>query len=221
MLLMACALSSCDSGEYKNLDGTMVYSYWTASFGTINDTLRGADAATFKVVEDWLGHDNTHVYFKSRMVEGADPATLKPDKYPLFGDKHDYYYKGAPLHVSDMASFKVIKRFEDDLWASDSHYIYFDSVMVKEADVKTFKVKDDAFAIDKDHVFIGMQVVEDADPETYEILDWCYAKDKDHVWYINDIIKGADAATFSVDDDWQAHDKTGRYERGERVSSPQ
>ena len=194
----------------------MVYSYWTFSFGTVNDTLPEANASTFQIVKDWLAHDGTHVYYKSHLVNGADAATLKADKYPLFLDKNDYYYKGVPLKVKDMSTFKVIERFDDDLWASDSHHIYFDSVCVAEADVKTFKIKDDAFAVDKNHVFIGQRLVPLADPETYEILDFCYSKDKSHVWYINDIIEGADAATFTVDDDWIAHDKTGKYDRGKR-----
>ena len=53
---------------------------------------------------------NKNVYFKSRLVEGADPATVKAKKFPLFFDKKDYYYKGKGLNVANVKKFEAQKQ---------------------------------------------------------------------------------------------------------------
>ncbi len=216
--IISWTLASCNTGgEYKNLNGTMVYSYWTFSFGTLNDTLPEANASSFESLENWLGHDGTHVYFKSKLVRGADAKTLEADKYPLFHDKSDYYYEGVAIGVKDMGSFKVFSEYDDDMWAKDKHHIYFDSICMEQADVNTFRVMEWPIGMDKSHVFRFGKIIPDADPETFEILDFCYSKDKNHVWFTKDLIEGADPETFTHDKEWDAHNKTGKYHYGKRV----
>ena len=54
---MACVLALMQSAcvgdaKYVVQDGCVVYRYWTFSFGWRNDTLPGADAATFEQMKD-------------------------------------------------------------------------------------------------------------------------------------------------------------------------
>lgn len=221
ILIIAAVLlaASCSShGKYES-DGQVVrYTYWTFSFGQRYDTLPGADAATFKSVNDWLGRDTQRVYFQNKLVSSADPATIEAKHYPLFCDKNDYYYQTSPMHVADMSTFKILKRFEDDFWAKDSQCAYFDTLHIAGVDLATLKVKSITHAVDKNHVYRFGKILPLADPATYD-EDWkgYYSRDKAHIWYMGELLEDADYATFTVDDDNRAHDKHGNYHGAERV----
>ena len=212
MLVMA----SCSRGGEYVSDGEHVF--FTFSFGTRFDTLPGADAATFKSVNDWLGRDAKHVFFKSDLVPGADPATLEVKKYPLFHDKNDYYYKTCPMHVVDMKSFKVIKWLDDSFWAKDSQCAYFDTTHIAGVDLATFTVKDHTYAVDKNHVYYFGDILPLADPKTYD-GNWkgFYSRDKSHIWCMGELLEDVDYDSFVVDDDWTAHDKYGAFDHHWRV----
>jgi len=211
--LLAMLLAGCSNdGSYEVQGTVVVYSYWTFSFGQVNDTLPGADPATFQSVKHWLGHDNERVYFENRLVPVADIASLQPDRYPLFHDKDDYYYEATPLHVADVASFKTIKWFGDDFWAVDSRFAYYDSTRIDGADVTSFELLDFSVARDKNSVYFFGKVIPDADPATFEqIGNSAYFRDKAHIWCGKDLLVDADRATFVVDDIDRAHDKHGAF----------
>lgn len=218
-IVATLALTACNStGKYVNKDGSVYFSYWTFSFGTIDRELPDVDPATFKAVEDWLGHDDNHVYFKDNLIENADPKTLKAEKYPMFRDRKDYYYMTAALRVSDMESFKVLKRSDDDIWARDSRYAYYDSLRIETPDIESFRVVAHNTAVDSKNVYRYGKILPLADPATYEET-WkgFYSRDKAHIWYMGTLLEDADYATFVVDDDTHAHDSKGSFHREERV----
>ena len=222
LLLIMAILASCNSdGEYVQRGNTMCHSYWTFSFGTRFDTLPEVDVATFKSLENWLAHDKKNVYFKARLVPGADPASLKADKYPLFRDKNDYYYMSVPLHVTHVDAFVVLKRNEDDLWAMDNRYAYYDSLRLDSVDIKTFKVKAWNTAVDSKRVYRFGKVLPLADPATY-VEQWhgLYSRDKSHIWYCGELLDDVDYATAVADGD-ELRDKRGHFYRGERVTEQQ
>ena len=202
-ILLACLsallLAACGGPEYKVEDDVVVYSHWTFSFGTVRDTLPGADPATFVQVRDWLGHDSQRAYFKNELVPGVDVATLQAKRYPLFCDKNDYYYQTVALHVADMENFKTIKWFENDFWAKDSRCVYYDSVRVDGVDLATFELVGQEFARDKRHVYMNGLVLADADPATFKpIKNSLYFRDKSHVWHYKELLADADPATFEL-----------------------
>ena len=141
-LMLIPLLAGCNNdGEYVIKGNNVFFSYWTFSFGTINDTLPEVNATSFESVKDWLGKDDKHVYFKERLIAGADPATIEAKKYPLCHDKRDYYYKGVPMHVSSVKNFEVVKWNEDDMWAIDGRYAFYDSLRIEPRDINSFKVQ--------------------------------------------------------------------------------
>lgn len=222
ILIIAAVLlaASCSRhGSYESNGEVVRYTYWTFSFGQIYDTLPGADPATFKSVNDWLGRDAQRVYFQDKLVPSADPATIEAKDYPLSRDKNDYYYQSAPMHVADMSTFKILKRFEDDFWAKDSQCAYFDTLHIAGVDLASFKVKSFSHAVDKNHVYILGKILPLADPATYD-HDWkgFYSRDKSHIWYTGELLEDADYASFTVDDDTHAHDKHGAYDGAVRVN---
>lgn len=219
LVLSLVLLVSCSRhGKYES-DGEIVwYSYWTFSFGTLHDTLPDADPATFKGVNEWLGHDAHRVYYKDKLVTGVDVSSLEAERYPLFRDKNDYYYMTTPMNVADINSFKVIKWLDDSFWAKDAKFAYFDTIRIEGVDLKTFKIKEWATAIDKNHVYRYGNVLELADPATYE-ENWkdLYSRDKSHIWYCGKLLEDVDYASFTVDKEGNASDKYGRFDGCRRV----
>ena len=220
--MMALTMMACDDdGKFEVQGDVVVYSYWTFSFGPVRDTLPGADPATFKPVNSWLGHDSERAYFKDRLITGADVATLQPKRYPLSHDDNDYYYMHVPLHVADVQSFKTLKWFEDDLWAIDSRYAYFDSTRIDGVDLSSFKVIDMAMARDNKRVYYFGKVLPDADPASFEqIGSSAYYRDKAHIWCGSDLLQDVDYDSFEVDDNFSAHDKRGSFYLERRDTVP-
>ena len=138
-LFCAFLLTSCGEGKYEVKGDGVYYTYWTFSFGNQEKELKGADAATFESVKDWLGRDHQHVWYKESLVEGAEPASVKVDDYPLFHDKRDYYFEGKPVHVADMASMRVIEISREEFWGADSRYIYFNNSRIEGGDPATLE----------------------------------------------------------------------------------
>lgn len=220
-MLLAMTVACNTAGEYVTHDGTICYSYWTFSFGTQYDPLPQVNAATFKSVEDWLGHDGVHVYFKNRLIAGAHPATIKAKKYPLCCDKNDYYYMGRGLKVVDMKNFEVINWNEDDMWAVDGTCAYYDSLRIDSVDMASFKLQTYNVATDRNHVYRFGKIFPGADPATYvEQWNGLYSRDKAHIWYCGQLMEDVDYATFVIDKNG-ARDKNGHFYHGERVSEEQ
>lgn len=200
--------------------GTVCYTYWTFSFGRLYDELPEVDPKSFKSVEDWLGRDNNHVYYKGQLVKGADPATLKAKRFPLFRDHHDYYYAGTPIHVADVQGFQVVKWcVGDHFWGKDSQYVYYDSLRVASADPQTFKVCSESIGKDNRRVYYKGKELKGADPATFvEIGDGVYMRDKAHVWWGATLLEDADAATFHVNKEGDGIDRHGAFHYGKRVT---
>lgn len=211
-------MTGCTGPKYVN-DGTNVYHrYWTFSFGTVSHPLPNVDPSSFKKINGWLGCDRKHVYYQDKLVEGADPATLKAYNKPLCSDSRDYYYKGEPLHVYDMKAFQILKLDDYHLWAKDSRNAYFDNTIIEGSDVATFCVLNSFEAKDNRHVYYFGKVLEGADPSTYTKMKGGYTKDCCHVWYCGKLVDGADAPTFTtIGTDGTATDKNARYDKGKRI----
>ena len=222
LAVLVVVFSSCNSdGEYVTRNGTICYSYWTFSFGTVYDELSQVDASTFESIEDWLGRDKKHVYFKERLIHGANPATVKAKKYPLCCDNHDYFYKGKGLNVGNVKKFEVIDWNEDDMWAIDGTYAYYDSIRIDSVDISSFKLQCYNTAVDKNHVYRYGHVLPLADPATYvEQWEGLYSRDKSHIWYCGQLMEDVDYVTFVIDEQGP-RDKNGHFYHGERVTDEQ
>ena len=209
-LSLLLLLTACGGPEYKVQGDVVVRSQWTFSFGTVCDTLQGADPATFVPVTDWLGHDSQRVYFKAQLVPGIDVATLKAVRYPLFSDKHDYYYEARPLHVADLPSFEIVKWLDDDFWAKDARLVYYDTLSIAGVDLATFELVGKWFARDKNHVYMKGMSLADADPASFEPMKGAmfYYRDKSHVWHFDRLLADADPSTFELVGEQYCRDKS-------------
>jgi hypothetical protein len=167
-----------------------------------------ADAATFQMLGKRvdLAKDVKRVYLDGHAIAGADPATfVLTEMFDLGKDKKDYYLRHEPLHVRDMASFKVLEanawRNDHHIWARDSLDYYAGAKATQISDSATFQVVQSWYAKDAKQVYFGSSVLAGADAATFQGVggeSGEFAKDAKHVYWQGQVVDGCDAATFQV-----------------------
>lgn len=198
-VILGLSLISCDNGgEYVIENGQVLWSYWTFSFGTLKDTVYGADTTTFESLSYCYGKDKNHVYREDKMIRGASPATFKPHNKYLGEDDKDFYWKGFAVNVSDKKSFEVLYDEEKDAsWAKDAKYGYFiffdEFVKFPIADSKSFRpapyptegfvLKSYTYAVDKYKAYYEGIEVTGADAASFKQIDTNIAQDKNRIYY--------------------------------------
>ena len=208
------------SGLYENglLKGVLpedflCWHYWgktsTACFmGGIR--LRGADPASFRVLNFAYAMDKTAVYTTSGRVPGADLLTFET----LDDGQND---SGAPQG-----------------YARDSRQVYFHNgdgrvKIIKGAEVSTFRsLGDTYFARDEKRIYAYGKQLSKADLPSWELLSHWYSRDARRVYYLNREIKGADWVSVAVCTpldapplaDHLARDKEHFYQNDEMIEEP-
>ena len=178
------------SGLYENglLKGVMpgdffCWHYWgktsTACFmGGVR--LRGADPASFRVLNFAYAMDKTAVYTTSGRVPGADLSTFET----LDDGQND---SGAPQG-----------------YARDSRQVYFHNgdgrvKLIQGAEVSTFRsLGDTYFARDARRIYAYGKPLPRLELTSWELLRCWYSRDARRVYYLNREIRGTDRDSFTV-----------------------
>lgn len=164
---------------------------------------------------------STKCFFRDKEVPGADPATFKEVDFYIGQDKHRAYNKGIPTQIKDYSKltevgslmysdgtniydshFNILPKadvatFEhiSDNWYKDKSHVWWSSQLVAGANPKTFQpVSEGGFG-----------------------GDFNYGKDDKHVFWNDSIIQGADPGsfekmTFPDGDSWTVFDRNRIYE---------
>ena len=170
--------------------------------------IEGADAATFQLLEKQggLAKDAKRVYEAGAVIVGADPASFERAGMEGLGrDIKDYYLGTLPLHVRDVASFKVLDanavRKNDHIWARDNLDYYVEMEAIPIADPATFQVIQSWYAKDARKVYFGSKVLYGADAASFQGIggeSGEFAKDATHVYCQGQAVEVCDAATFQL-----------------------
>jgi hypothetical protein len=157
-----------------------------------------ADSGTFQVIQSCYAKDAKQVYFGTRILSGADPASFQGcggESGEFAKDAKHVYWQGQVVEGGDAATFQFLQyRYAKDLQRA---YFCYDSgsppLALPDSDAKTFEV-------------IG--------PSSQ---GFGYAKDAKQVYSGPNVIPGADPATFVVDptDTEKTSDKHRNYHHGE------
>jgi DKNYY family len=194
--------------------------------------LDGADAKTFTLLDDaGMARDARRVYDWGAVIKGADPETFQRTTLAYVGrDKNDYYYQGEPLHVRDMASFKILqdaaacaRDMKHCIWARDKFDYYVDKQARPIADSNGFQVVQSVYAKDAKQVYYGGSVLSGADAATFQGLGDAtgeFTKDARRVYWRGEPVEGWDAATIQLLDFSYAKDRQHAYFRYESGSPP-
>lgn len=196
------------------------------------NTLDGADAKTFKLMDDaGLARDARHVYDWGTEIKGADPETYQRTTLAHVGrDRNDYYYDGKPLHVRDIASFKILQDAaacardkKHCIWGRDKFDYYVEMQARPIADSNGFQVVQSVYAKDAKQVYHGASVLGGADAATFQGLGDAsgeFTKDARRVYWRGEPVEGWDAATIQLLDFSYAKDRKHAYFRLENSSAP-
>ena len=89
--------------------------------------------------------------------------------------------------------------------------MYYYGRLIKEVDIKTFKVLDEYYSMDRNNIFFEEKKIKGVDLKTFEILNDEFSKDKNTAYHENEKIIGSDPETFIVYGEHLAKDKNNYY----------
>ncbi|MDR2915946.1 MAG: DKNYY domain-containing protein [Tannerella sp.] len=153
-ILGGVALTAC-TGEYKEENNKMYYSYRNDWGPVSKREVEGADLKSFKIL-------------KSVFPGGKLYAV----------DKNQAYWRGLVIENADVNTFKVINEY----YSVDSKRIFWEGKILSTADPKTLKVLINEYALDSDSVYFQGNVLSGADSKTFTAIGHYYAKDKNAVY---------------------------------------
>lgn len=189
-----------------------------------------------KNLGDYYSIDKGKVYYKNKILEGANPKTAELIGFSLLKDDKNVYYMGEKIKDVKIKNFEKLGK---NYWKNENKIYYWDK-KIENADIMSFKVLNQDYAKDKNHVYSGNEVIDTSpllgkikNPETFEFLpngiryDTLYGKDKYNVYYINNImsncfdsyyfiyeVKGINKDKVEVLDGWFIKDDKNIYFKG-------
>jgi hypothetical protein len=129
-------------------------------------TIFDIDSETFEILDGKgeYSKDKKNVYYRAKVLEGADPETFELLEYGTEDYSSAYYTKDKD-HV--FCSKEIFK---------DASGEYSD--FTKVADVTTFQLLNEWYAKDKNHVYNSGEIIDGADPITFEVVQTgeCYSE---------------------------------------------
>lgn len=200
------------------VEGDKVYWYGGIDSSTRRQEVVGADAASFKSIDNFYARDKSHVFQGGTVLTGADPASFQ--MLEGFTKDRSHVWQGDIVISTDPSNFEVF----GDGGAKDSRAVYCNNGTVLSRDPTNFVIlqfdgKGSILAYSKDSqaVYYGCEPIAGADPATFRRLDnyGGYASDGQLAYWLSAPIPGADAGTFRVlnSNDHCAADQEHAYKR--------
>ena len=176
-LFFLVGMSSCCFGPwYYQKSGQMHVKGFVPWFGKYEQTLDGADPATFHKIDNFHAVDANHVYVLSNGWYDREINILKD---------------------ADPATFEVLSRHR---YTRDAHHVWFDTKhetkLVLDADCKTIEVLDDRYARTDSLLFHDGVIVPGVDPKTV-VIHKSYIEDKNDVYWRNLPLHVSDRESFT------------------------
>ena len=148
--------------EYYWKDKNYVY---LLQFGKTDCRIKNADPKSFKVIKDYnWSLDNKNVYYDFEKINDANPKTFNTLNEKWGKDNRYYYFQNKRIDSLDYETAEiVIAYFKDEPprpsdYIKDKKHVYFQNILVKDANPKTFKADGvGSFGHDDKFMFIQEQ----------------------------------------------------------------
>lgn len=181
--------AACIHGNWYSTSAAVFYLEETGASGRkeprkVYNLIRGADPATFKVLNENYGRDAGGVYCTWRKVNAADPLTFAATD-GLFGrDAENIFYNGYVVAGADPATFRSLLQDGHLGLSKDNHQVYH----------AQFVRTDKPFG----HPDYILEPLTGADPESFEVLseNGSWAVDRDTVYQWGSPAKKLDRTSF-------------------------
>ena len=183
------------------------------------DVVPIGDYHTFHMLNDSYAADVKQVYYKSEIVEGADPKSFAPlnGEWEYGQDNNRVYYHACGTSIRNLDALKH-KNMEKGLWDAfhtDGTIVYNPKLLPMPAgcDFSTIHRVEryrDWYA-DKSRVYYENRLLPGANPQTFRIFqshyvskdyvlnnkkDASYSCDGDHVYFRDSLMSGVDVSSF-------------------------
>ena len=157
----------------------------------------------------YWGKSSTACFMGGIRLRGADPASFRVLNYAYAMDKAAVYTTSGRIPDAELTTFQVLENGQNDSgapqgYAKDSRQVYFHNgdgkvKIIKGAEVSSFhSLSDTYFARDDKRIYAyGKQLLK-VDLLSWELLSHWYSCDARRVYYLNREIKGADRDSFTV-----------------------
>ena len=173
-----------------------------------NSLLKGVAPKDFCYWHYW-GKSSTACFLGGIRLRGADPASFRVLNYAYAMDKTAVYTTSGRIPGADLADFQVLDNGQNDSgapqgYAKDSRQVYFHNgdgkvKIIKSAEVSSFRsLGDTYFARDEQRIYAYGKQLPKAELTSWELLGHWYSRDAKRVYYLNREIKGADRDSFTV-----------------------
>ena len=112
--------------------------------------VKDADYNSFEEIDIYYGKDKNYVYYMGEKIDEIDSNTFKNFSFPFYiMDKNGIYYqenfnKYKKIENIDISSFEIL----DSHYSKDKDTVYCKDIILKEADVKSFKIIENNFTFD-------------------------------------------------------------------------
>ena len=173
-----------------------------------NGLLKGVVPKDFCCWHYW-GKSSATCFLGGIRLRGADPASFRVLNYAYAMDKTAVYTTSGRILDADLATFQVLDNGQNDSgapqgYAKDSRQVYFHNgdgkvKIIKGAEVSSFRsLGDTYFARDEKRIYAYGKQLSKAELTSWELLGHWYSRDAKRVYYLNREIKGADRGSFTV-----------------------
>lgn len=231
-VLVLVSFSGCSTriaGGYEIKDGKVFYQSGMRGLGTTSKkAVKGADAASFEVLDRYFGRDNKQAYYLGVAIDKTDGPTFELLGKPFQKDKNHVYYMAKPIsdHPRD---FKILFRLTkgtgpDVIFSTDGRNIFKGNRPFLQylVDVNSFeRIGTTSYFKDKNRVYNIASEVEGADPQSFTPSTrffGAYATDKDNVFYEGKLVEGIDVASHKILDRFHHADESAVYFRRKVLS---
>lgn len=144
------------------------------------------------------GKDAAHVFYRGRIIEGADLATfeiMESVQGQYAKDKQSVYFEGK--RISDRA--QQFRLFNGAGYATDGEQAFYYGKLIGAGNLELLPGNEGLARIDT-QLFSSGQLVQDASPSNFTLHSencwWRYGTDSKHVFLDNKPVPGADPETF-------------------------
>ena len=102
-----------------------------------------------KNLGDYYSIDKGKVYYKNKILEGANPKTAELIGFSLLKDDKNVYYMGEKIKDIKIKNFEKLGQ---NYWKNDNK-IYYRDKKIENADIMSFKVLNEDYAKDKNRSY--------------------------------------------------------------------
>ena len=164
--------------------------------------VKGADLASFQVLDDDHARDRGHVYHEGRPLAVKDVASFELLEHGFARDRIAGYYQQTLVPGSDGRSFQAAGHH----LAKDAMRVWWCDIGIGEGGAPSPR---------------RCQVLAGAAPQGFEVLERRYSRSGDRIYHQDRVVEGADAARFvaghGFEGDIDAQDASSAYRDGRRV----